>query len=185
MIGFVAMLFSCKNDIETINSFSSVDSLPMEMARDIEILYSDSGLIQASLKGPLMIRNDGDDSYIEFPDGFVVVFFDSIMQKQSEITAEYGISFEAKKILEARNNVVVLNLEKKEQLNTEHLVWDQNKHIIYSDVFVKITTPDNVLYGDSLVSDENFNNYTINNVSGEFLIETDTEEDEESQNEIN
>lgn len=185
MILFMAMLFSCKNDIETIYSFSSVDSLPMEMARNIEILYSDSGLIQASLTGPLMIRNEGEESYIEFPEGFVVVFFDSIMEKKSQITADYGISFETQKILEAKNNVVVLNLEKQEQLNTEHLVWDQNKHIIFSDVFVKITTPDNVLYGDSLLSDENFENYTINNVSGEFLIETDPEENEQSPNNLN
>ena len=60
-----------------------------------------------------------------------------------------------------------------------------NKHIIFSDVFVKITTPDNVLYGDSLVSDENFDNYTINNVSGEFLIETEPTENEEPPNKLN
>ena len=177
----MTMLFACKNDIETINSLLIVDSLPMEMARDIEILYSDSGKIQASLTGPLMIRNEGEESYIEFPDGFKVIFFDSILQEKSQITANYGISYEAKKILEAQNDVVVINLEKHEQLNTEHLVWDQNKHIIYSDVFVKITTPDNVLYGDSLISDEKFDNYTINNVSGEFLIETDPDQEQENQ----
>ncbi|MCB2221059.1 MAG: LPS export ABC transporter periplasmic protein LptC [Bacteroidetes bacterium] len=171
LIGIVAV--SCKNDIETINSLSQIDSLPMEFARDIEVYYSDSGKIQAMLKSPYMIRIEDDDSYFEFPDGFEAVFYDSVMQPQSIITANYGISYENKKQMEARNNVVVRNLEKQEQLNTEHLVWDRRKGIIYSNVFVKITKPDEVIYGDGLKSDQNFEFYEIDNPTGEFQVYPD------------
>lgn len=170
------MLFSCENDIQTINSLSQVDSLPEEYARDIEVYYSDSGKIQAFLKSPLMERYEDKENIFEFPDGFKIIFYDSVMEPQSVITANYGISYEKKKTMEAKNNVVVKNLKKNEQLDTEHLVWDQRKGIIYSDVFVKITKPDEVIYGDGLTSDENFDYYEIENPTGEFQVYPDKED---------
>jgi len=143
------------------------------MARDIEVYYSDSGMIKAFLESPLMKRYEEEDKYIEFPDGFKIIFYDSIMNPKSQITANYGIRFENEKRMEAKNNVVVISIEKDEQLDTEHLVWDERKKIIYSDVFVKITRADEVLYGDGLTSDQDFEKYTIKNPTGEFQIKPD------------
>ncbi len=173
MTSFIVMLFSCKNDINEVTSLSSVDSLPLETAYDITLYFSDSGKVQAYLESPLMKRFEGKENTIEFPEGFKIIMYDSANQVKSQITAKYGINYEKKKKLEARNDVVVINTKKHEQLNTEHLVWDQRKKIIFSDVFVKITTPDNVLYGDSLISDQNFNDYTISNVTGEIKLNPD------------
>ncbi len=173
MISFVIVLFSCKNDIQDVTSLSLVDSLPLETAYDIVLYFSDSGKVQAYLESPLMKRFEGKENMIEFPDGFKIIMYDSAKQVKSQITAKYGINYEKKKMLEARNDVIVINKKKHEQLNTEHLVWDQRKKIIFSDVFVKITTPDNVLYGDSLISDQNFDDYTISNVTGEISLTPD------------
>ncbi|GAB4328033.1 MAG: hypothetical protein Kow00127_20670 [Bacteroidales bacterium] len=172
----IAVTFSaCKNDLKTIQSLSFVDSLPNEYARNIEVTYSDSGIIQARLKAPYMVRIEGDDPAIEFPEGFTSVFFDSVQKPQTIITAQYGISFEKRQVMEARNNVIVRNILKEEQLNTEHLIWDRKKGIIYSNVFVKITRPDEVIYGDGLVSDQEFSFYEIKNPTGEFMVNPDDE----------
>lgn len=173
MVVSTSLLCSCKNDIETIKSLNYSDSLPSEFARDIEVYYSDSGKIQAYLESPLMLNTKGDEPYMEFPDGFKVIFYDSIMKEKSVITAKYGISYEKTEIMEAKNDVVVLNVEKNEKLETEHLVWDQRKKIIYSEVFIKITSPDEVIFGDGLTSDQDFNRYEIKNPSGEFRIYPD------------
>jgi len=167
------MLFSCKNDLETIQSLSTTDSLPIEVAYDIEIIYSDSGKIQAYLESPLMVRNETENPIIEFPDGFKVIFYDSAKKPQSEITAKYGIMFEKEKKMEAKNNVVVLNIAKNEMLETEHLIWDRKSRIIYSEVFIKITKPNQVLFGDGLKSDQNFEFYEIQNPTGELSIYPD------------
>ncbi|MCB0806333.1 MAG: LPS export ABC transporter periplasmic protein LptC [Bacteroidales bacterium] len=169
------LCMSCENDIKTINLLSQVDSLPEEFARDIEVIYSDSGKMQAHLSGPLMIRHEANETTLEFPEGFQVIFYDSVMQPKSEITANYGIIYENKDIMKARNNVIVKNVEKQEQLNTEELIWDRKKGIIYSEVFIKITKPDEVLYGDGLQSDENFDSYVIKNPTGEFNVYPDEE----------
>jgi LPS export ABC transporter protein LptC len=167
------MLFACENDIKVITSLSQVDSLPYEQARDIEVYYSDSGRLKAYLESPLMKSFEQAKAYLEFPEGFKVIFYDSDLNPKSEITAKYGIRYEKTKIMEAKNNVIVKNLETNEQLNTEHLIWDESKRIIYSEVFVKITRAEEVLYGDGLNSDQDFENYTIKNPTGEFKINPD------------
>jgi len=171
------MLFACENDIQTIYSLSQIDSLPLETVVDLEVIYSDSGFIQAKLLSPLMKKYEADDSYYEFPDGFKVILYDSLQNEKSEITANYGINWEKKKIIEAKNNVVVLNKAKNEKLETEHLIWDQKKGIIFSDVFITITKPDAVIYGDGLTSDQDFTHYNIKNPTGELSINPD-EDDE-------
>lgn len=169
----LAILIGCENDINTITSLSQVDSLPAEMTRNIQVIYSDSGRIQAMLESPLMKRYEQKDPYYEFPEGFRMIFYDSAMNPETEITAKYGIRNDKTKIMEAQNNVVVKSIIKSEQLDTEQLTWDEVKRQIYSDVFVKITRPDRVIYGDGLTSDQDFNNYTIKNLKGEFQVNPD------------
>ena len=175
VILLATMLFACKRDLKTVAAYGEIDTLPELTARNIEYVRSDSGEIQAMLTSPLMYQYTGDDEYIVFPEGFQVEFFDSVGQIQSRLTAEYGISYQKKKIMEARKNVRIINFEKNEQLDTEKLIWDQRKKIIYSDTTVKITTEEDVLFGTGLEADESFDKYEIFDPSGEMEIE---EEDE-------
>jgi LPS export ABC transporter protein LptC len=173
MIFIMMMLLSCENDIKVINSLSGVDSLPLEIAYDVEIQFSDSGRLQAVLMAPVMERVNDVDEYLEFSEGFKAVFYDSVANPESEITAKYGINYEKKDLMEARHNVVIKNFAKQEQLNTEHLIWDRKGKKIFSDVFITLTKPEEVLYGDGFTSDENFETYEVINPSGEFNVEQD------------
>ena len=151
----------------------ALDSLPAVSAYDIEFTYSDSAMVQVRLLAPTMHSYDGEDSYMEFPDGFEVIFYDSLMNITSRITANYGINYQERRLMEARSDVVVNNYDTDEQLNTEELIWDMRREIIYSNKFVKITTGDGVLYGDGLESDQTFTSRRIINPSGEILIDED------------
>jgi len=91
-----------------------------------------------------------------------------------ELTANWGISWEKRKVMEAKNNVVVINHETQEQLDTEHLVWNQNDKLIYSEVFVKITTPDKTIYGENgMEADEEFNSWKLKKVKGDIIVDKD------------
>ena len=68
-------------------------------------------------------------------------------------------------IMEAKNNVVVVN-EKGEQLNTEHLTWDKKQSLIYTKEFVKITTAEEIIYGNGLESNQSFTKYKIKDIKG-------------------
>ena len=170
----IAMFFACRNEMKDITAFdNSFDSLPSLSAYEIEFIHSDSARVQVILTAPTMHSYDGEDPYMEFPDGFKVVFHDNDGTVKSQITANYGINYQERELMEGRGNVVVNNYDTEEQLNTEELIWDQRKEKIYSNKFVKITTGDGVLYGDGLESDQAFTNRRIIKPRGEILVDED------------
>jgi len=168
-----AMLFSCENDIATVNTLTAKDNKPVEISKNIRLLYSENSKLLVQLKTPLLERYQGERPYTEMTKGVEVYFYDSLMHVSSQLKANYAISYENEKITEARNNVVVIN-EKNEKLNTERLFWDEKKAVIYSDVFVKITTNDEVLFGEGFESDERFDKWVIKKPKGSFIIKEDT-----------
>lgn len=177
VIIITAILYSCENDLETVKIITSKDNTPFETSKNVELYHSQNGIVELLLKTPLLERYLGERPYIEMTKGIEIYFYDSLMNVSSQLTASYAINFENDKITEARNNVIVIN-EKKEQLNTEHLIWDERKSIIYSNVFVKITTPDEVLFGEGFESDERFEKWQIKKPKGSFNIKEGTDENE-------
>ncbi len=161
IMAFSASLSSCKNDVQTVLSLDVVDTLPQLTAREVEIYYSERAKVQIKLVSPYVVNKVEEEPLLYFPEGFTVFFYDSLMNLQSTISADYGISYEKKKSMEARHNVVVENLQKGEKLNTEELFWDRSKQIIYSNKFVKLTTGEQVITGDGLTSKEPFDELII------------------------
>lgn len=180
ILAIAITLSACKNSIEEINILTYRDTFPAESAHDVKMIYSDSARIKAMLKSPIVNSYSGEDSYIVFPKGLTVFFFDSAMQVKTSLTARYAIKYEKSDIMEARNDVVVVN-QIGERLNTEHLVWDQNRKLIYTKVFVKITKKDEVVYGDGMEADESFDKWTIKKPKGEFFINTDENKTEDTE----
>lgn len=167
----LTMLFACKNDLKEIAAMDfSSDTIPDISAKNIDFTFSDSARVQVRLTGPIMHAYQGDDPYMVFPEGFMVEFYDSVMNVTSTITGKYGIHYRERGMMEARNNVVVRNFETGERLDTEELVWDQNKKLIYSTKFVKISSEDGVIYGDGLEAEEDFSKRKIINPSGEIEV---------------
>ena len=146
----------------------------MMSANNIEVLFSDSGKVQAKLTSPLMNRYAGESPFLEFPNGFKIYMFDSVQQISSTITGNRGIRKEYSHVMEAWGNVVVRNVKKNEQINTEHLIWDENQHKIWSDVKVRIIRPDQILNGTSMESNESFTRYSIQDPVGEMAVKKDS-----------
>lgn len=170
---FTFSLFSCSNDIEEVRRLSVEDTVPTMYAKEVSIAQSESGHLKYNLTAPVLYRYESKKGIkVIFPKGFKVIFFDSLNPDKirTEITAKYGINKETEKIMEAKSDVVVINHLKGEQLNTEHLVWNQNTKKVFSDIFVKITTPDKILYGDGMQSDETFNHWRISKPRGEMYV---------------
>ena len=166
----MTVLFSCENDIRKVNLVTASDSIPVSTVKNIDLIRSVSGKVVLELTAPLLKSYEGEDPYTEFPKGMKIIFFDSVMNVTSELTAEYGISYDKRKLMVARTNVVVVNNNKHEQINTEMLTWDQNTKKIYSDKFVKITTPEKIILGEGFDSDEAMENYTIKKLRGTILV---------------
>ncbi|MEI6851647.1 MAG: hypothetical protein WCL06_02350, partial [Bacteroidota bacterium] len=123
---FIASLlfltFSCKNKLEDINAIKITDTFPVSTTENVEIIYSDSAKIQTVIKAPILKTYGGKNPYTEMPKGINAIFYDSVMHVKTHLTSKYAIKYDKKNVMEAKNDVVVIN-EKGERLNTEHLIW--------------------------------------------------------------
>jgi LPS export ABC transporter protein LptC len=165
IFAFALAFASCENDPVEVNLVGAVANGPVQSGKDVELIYSDSAKIKVKLFAPQLDKYEGDNPRNELPKGVKVEFFDDRMQVKTKLTANYGIQYEREKKVEVKNDVVVVN-EKGEQLNTEHLVWDEQTRKIYTEAFVKITTASEVIFGEGLEANEDFSTYTIKNIKG-------------------
>lgn len=169
ILGISLISFSCDRKIDIIKN-SDIESLPTTTVKDFTTIYTDSGKIQLELSSPLMERYINQKSpYSEFRKGIEVKFHDGHLNPIARLTAKYAKFTEDKRVWELKDSVVVVN-EKNEILETELLYWDQDKDIVYTDRFVKITSEDQIVMGTGLESNARFTKWKIRNVSATIYI---------------
>jgi LPS export ABC transporter protein LptC len=144
-----------------------------EYAEKVTIEYTDSGYLRARVFSPVLVAvKQSGSQFIEMNKGLKVDFYDPDGSIASYMTAEYGISYPDKKEIIVRRNVEILNV-KGEVLNTEELRWDQRTGKIITDRFVKITTKDQIITGQGLISDQSFTDWEILEVSATLNVPHD------------
>lgn len=170
--GIILVLFSLfiaacnKLNTDSYRSKKHDSVATRETAENVTIEYTDSGLLRARIITPQLVAvKNVREPYVEMPKGIKAEFIGDRGKVESYLVSEYGISFTRKKRVVVRRNVRVLNI-KCEKLETEELVWDQVKGKIYTDKFVKITTPDQIITGEGMESNQAFTDWEILNVSG-------------------
>lgn len=168
----LGVLFACKNDVEEVVKLTSGDDLPLQSAREIQVLYSSKGNVVFQLNAPLLNQYGGEKPYNEMPEGVEVQILDSTKKVTTRLTANYAIDSTYIEKMEARNNVVVVN-DKGEKLETEQLTWNIRTEQITSDEFVKITTADQIIMGTGLISNQDFSEYRIIKPTGTINIDND------------
>ena len=164
-------VLSCHSRSKNVAILEYDGKYPDESARNIEIIMSDSGRITFSLYAPLMNSYLGDEPYTDFPEGVIASSY-SNGEKHATITANYAINRENLQLIEARGNVVIVDLAKEESILTEKIIWDQRNKRVFSDVEVtQIKADGTVNKGDGFESNEKFTKYTIINSRGEFIAD--------------
>jgi hypothetical protein len=59
---------------------------------------------------------------------------------------------------------------KGDTLRTELLTWDESTQKIYTDKFIRITTPEQIILGDGLESNTEFTEYKIFKIRGTISL---------------
>lgn len=134
-----------------------------EIAKEVEILYSDSAIVKVKIISPTMKRyNLKNESYDEFPDGLLVEFLDENKRVTSWLEADYAIRKDKEKKIYVENNVVLYN-KRNDKLETEALIWDEGLEEIYTSRPVKISQPErgDTSYGHGFRADQEFNRFEI------------------------
>lgn len=163
---------SCETNRDEIMAIGKKVVMPSLTGKDVTMLYSDSTVLKIKLQTPQMQKYEIDvkEPITIMPKGLFVIFYDDKGKEATTLKADYGVRYENTKRMEVKYNVEVININ-GEKLNTEHLIWDEQKKKITSDAFVKITTAKEIIMGKGLEANQDFTQYEIKEVTGSIRLE--------------
>jgi len=176
----VSVFFTgCENSMEEIELLSSnTVELSASTSKNVYLNFSDSARTKIKLFAPVLDQYSNKEiPYDLMPEGITIQFIDSLGNIEAEVKANYAIHYPKTNILELSNDVRVYNLD-GDRLNSEHIIWNSNTQKITSDDFVKITTGDEIIYGDGFEANQDFTDYRISHIKGIISIDEDAEDED-------
>jgi LPS export ABC transporter protein LptC len=169
LVAFTILWSACENDTAEITRITKPENEPVEHIKGLETLYSDSGIVKVKVMAAELRKIVSPQPITELPKGIRIEFYDNFLNVESELKANYAIHYENERRWEARKDVVVVN-RKGERLNTEKLIWDERKEKLSSDQHVKISTAEEIIYGNGFEANQDFSSYKIFNVTGRITV---------------
>ncbi len=170
LINFICCSFifisACKEKV-AIKTYKPYKG-PSMVVYHLEALLTDSAQPKILMKAPRQVEYENGDR--DFPEGVNIEFYGEKNQKSSILTSKKAKYNKEKNIYTATQDVVIINNDEGKKLNTEELHWNPGTKKIYTDKFVKIESPEELLTGTGLESSEDFNNYRILKVKGIFPL---------------
>lgn len=142
---------------------------PLRQAQDVDMLYSENDRVKVKLKAKKILEFKNNDR--EFPEGIYLEFYDVKGILTSTLKANHAFYFKELDQWRGRGDVEVVNIEKKQQLNTEELFWRPGTRKISTEKFVTIKLENEIIYGTGLDAVQDLSSYTIRKPAGsEFTI---------------
>ncbi|MCC7246511.1 MAG: LPS export ABC transporter periplasmic protein LptC [Saprospiraceae bacterium] len=175
IFGFLAFLSmvaaSCREKSAGDQQVFTVDDVAVEIARNVEILYSDSAIVRVRVSGPVLHNfTDIERPRQEFPGGVKIDFLEPDQSIRTTIVSKMAIREQNKGLITVRDSVVLTTV-KQEKLDTEELIWDEKTAKIRTDKFVKVTQPGEIIYGFGLEAEQDFSYWKIKVPKGRIKSE--------------
>ena len=165
------LLASCNEPHIETRQVITQDDVAIEVARGVEILYSDSAVVRVRVLGPVLHNfSERENARQEFPEGIRIDFLDADCTVRSTLTAKKAVRQQDKGLITVRDSVV-WSTAKLEKLETEELVWDEKSGKVRTEKFVKVTQPGEIIYGFGLEADQDFSYWKILVPKGRIKVE--------------
>jgi LPS export ABC transporter protein LptC len=147
----------------------TADEMPDQESWDSKIIVSKDGLITVIIRAGYIVIYD-DKMLTLLDNGVHVYFYNEEGVITSTLVSDRGEVNDATNDLSGYGNVVIES-EDGTVLESEEIHWTNETERIHTDVFVRITSPDEIIQGYGMESDANLSNYTIYRVTGQTRIE--------------
>jgi len=171
--GVFCLLFgitSCENDLKEVERLSSRKTeAPVDISYGVTIIYSDSAVVKARMTTAKMLHYNTEDPYYEFPEGGLLIMYDSTLKEAQRVTCKYAIQRENTGITELRKDVVATRADGL-VLKSEELIWDENQRKFYSNLPVVLIREGTIQNGTSFWANEDFSKYEFTSLVGDFHI---------------
>lgn len=167
----ISVLYSCGADKSILNE--EIYDGPTITLQNTLTKHSDDGVVKIIIKAPKQEQYENGDEY--WPEGMLLELYNV---KSGELTTTFvadSVSYDKiKGIYRGEGNVIVKNLQTKEQLTTEELFWNPKKKSFYTERFVTIVDDEGLpTYGEGLTANQDFTEYQILKPIGETNIGQD------------
>ena len=142
------------------------EGAPQKEAFNVSFLFSEEGKLQAELTAPHAVEmREGEEDLRIFDRGVRIQFFTPEGEAKSDLKAVHAVFKRQFTYAKMWEDVVVIN-NKSDTLETDTLYWDKTANIMHTDGQVTIRTPNELIYGDSLVGTTDFSEYKIFKIRG-------------------
>ena len=132
---------ACATDIDQVNELTNVPDETVELARKVEILYSDSAHVEVRVQAPTLVRHIArQGTSDEFPEGIFIEFLDRRGNPNSWLRADYAKRDSEKNIFVTQGNVRFYN-KNNDALESTELIWHEKEQYLDTDKFVRIVQP--------------------------------------------
>ena len=162
------LFYSCEDDKKVIKREEYKG--PISEIYGINMTYSDSAKLVVRMTTDVQLTLASEDKI--YPKEIRIFFFDKFGNNTTKLRGDSARFIRAKNLYRVMGRVQIDNQVKHEILETPELFWSPDTKKIYTDKQVDIKTPDQVLHGMGMDSNQDFTDYTIRKVTGVVSVKS-------------
>ena len=151
-----------------INNTNMTDRVPIGIAKDFEMTYTDSMKIKSLINAPT--HKDFSNhliNYSEFVDGIKVTLFDE--DRTTTITSDYAILYNRYRLIDFQDNVVIIS-SKGESLFSDQLYFDTENEWLFTEGSFRYTDDNNNIIANRLDSNREFSDLLTGSLVGSINV---------------
>lgn len=158
---------SCDNS-EYITSVNINDRVPIAIAKDFEMIYTDSMKTRSLIKAPTHLDfSNHPINYFEFIDGIEIIIFDD--NRTTTITSDYAILYNAFRLIDFQGNVVIIS-SSGETLFSDQLYFDSENEWLFTEGKFQYTDKNNNIIANRLDSNREFSDLLTGSLVGSINV---------------
>ena len=156
------IVYSCKSKLGEAQTID-LSKTPSQVVNDMFAVQTKNGLVVMRMEADVMERYETDTTtYESFPKGLAVYAYTEEGLLETTLFSDQALHTQYKKSDEeswsAFGNVVIQNVIKQETMETDTIYWDRKAEEIYTDCYVRMYSPDGLMQGYGMRSDEHARN---------------------------
>ena len=173
------VVYSCKGNLSEAEKLD-LDQTPLQTVDDMFFVRTENGKLKMRVESARMEVYEHDTVAFDlFPKGIKIFGYSEEGLLETTIVARqarHDKSYRGKgELWSAFGNVVVKNIVKQETMETDTLYWDGAAKEIWTDCYVKMSSPSGYMQGYGMRSDEMARNaILLKPFDNEFIIESDS-----------
>ena len=162
----VTLFFGCESNFKEVQKINVTAFTPSGDADNVNLKYTDSGLIKTILLSPKMLDySNVSFPFTEFPKGIDVTLYDK-NGKRTFVKADNATSYKLTNVIDLIGNVVITSQD-GQRLETQQLYFDQKNDWFYTEKSFKFTDPKGVSNGEGIDFSKDFKVINSQKIAGE------------------